>query len=91
MFIVYFFIAILIGFIIGCLNEKTKLRKKERECLNKKQMIENRDQLIADQEQKITELQHNSLQYERIKEIYKVEEKLIDRHDKIKELIEKDN
>lgn len=91
MFIIQILGTFLLGFLLGYLREKPKLKKKTRECSNKKQMIENRDELIGKQEIKIKELQHNSLMYEQIKEIYRTERKIIDRHDKTKELIDKDN
>lgn len=91
MLIVQILVAILVGYIIGFCQEHSKRKKKERECLNKKQMIENRDQLIKKQEEKISKLQCNSLKYEQIKTIYKTERKIVDRDDKVKELIAKDN
>ena len=91
MYIVQILVAMLVGYLVGYLQENQRLKRKERECLNKKQMIENRDQLIENQEQKIKKLQHDSFMYEQIKQIYKTERKLVDRHDKAKELIDKDN
>ena len=91
MLIIQILMAILIGYIIGFMKEYSKRKRQERECLNKKQMIENRDKLIENQERKIRELQHDSLMYKTIKEVYKSERKIIDRHDKVKELIAKDN
>lgn len=91
MFIVQILVVFLIGYIVGFWQNYSKLKRKKRKCSNKKQMIENRDELIGKQEIKIKELQHNSLIYEQIKEIYRTERKIVDRHDKIKELIDKDN
>lgn len=76
---------------LGYLNSKQKIKQKERECLNKKQMIENRDILIGNMEEKIKKLEKNNYTLEKIKTIYKQEKSIVNRHDKIKELIEKDN
>lgn len=91
MFIVQVLIAILIGYVVGILYMYPKLKKKEHECLNKKQMINNRDMLIEEQENKINLLKIKTKIYEQIKEVYRTEPKIINRHDKVKELIEKDN
>lgn len=91
MYIIKILVTFLLGLLLGRLSKEPKLKKKTRECLNKKQMIENRDKLIDRQEEKIKKLQYNSLAYEQIKEIYKTEKNLINRHDKVKELIDKDN
>lgn len=91
MFVIQILIILLIGYTLGYLRIYNKFSKKEKECLNKKQMIENRDMLIGKQEEQIKELKKNSLKYEQIKHIYKTESKLITRHDKVEELIEKDS
>ena len=91
MFIIQILIILLIGYTVGYLRIYNLFRKKEKECLNKKQMIENRDMLIEKQEKKIKELKNNSLKYQQIRHIYMTEKKLITRHDKVKELIEKDS
>lgn len=84
-------IALLLGYIVGYLQVNQMLEKKKRECLNKRQMIENRDVLIGKLEGKIKRLEHDSLMYNSIKQIYKTEKKFVDRHDKTKELIDKDS
>ena len=91
MFIVQILVATLVGYIIGFSQEHLERKKKERECLNKKQMIENRDILIDEQQKKIIKLKIETKIYEQIKEIFKTEKSLINRHDKTKELIDKDN
>lgn len=91
MLIIQILCALLVGYIIGYLRVYQKLRKKERECLNKKQMIENRDKLIEEQQNKINKIKIRIKTYEQIKEVYRTEPKLVNRHDKVKELIEKDN
>ena len=91
MFIVRVLIAILIGYLIACMYIYPKLKKKDRECLNKKQMIKNRDMLIEEQQNRINLLKIRTKIYDQIKQIYRTEPKLINRHDKVKELIEKDN
>ena len=91
MLIVQILSALLVGYMAGYLHEYQKLRKKERECLNKKQMIENRDKLIEEQQNKINKIKIGIKTYEQIKEVYRTERKIVDRDDKVKELIEKDN
>ena len=84
-------IALLLGYIVGYLQVNQMLKKKKRECLNKRQMIENRDVLIGNLEGKIKKLEHDSFMYNQIKQIYKTEKKFVGRHDKTKELIDKDS
>lgn len=91
MFILSTIFMFLLGYAIGFFQEHSKRNKKERECLNKKQMIENRDKLIEGQQSKIKKLKENQKTYEQIKEIYKTERKIVDRDDKVKELIANDN
>lgn len=91
MFILKILVCFLIGYIIGYVQQKQKLRKKDRECMDKKRMIENRDKLIEEQRNKINKIKIGIKTYEKIKEVYKTETKIIDRHDKVKELIDKDN
>lgn len=86
-----FGIAMFIMYLLGYLNLRKKIKQKERECLNKKQMIENRDILIGDLEEKIKKLEKTNYTLEKIKAIYKQEKGIVNRHDKIKELIEKSN
>lgn len=84
-------ISLLLGYVVGYLQVNQMLKKKKRECLNKRQMIENRDILIGNLEEKIKKLEHDSFIYNQIKQIYKTEKKFVDRHDKTKELIDKDS
>ena len=84
MFIIQILIAILIGYAVGIWHMYPKLKRKERECSNKRRMIEERDRLIQKQKDDLKI-------YKQIKQIYRTEPKLINRHDKVKELIEKDN
>ena len=86
-----FLIGCLIGYLIGYLQERRMVNKKERECLNKKQMIENRDKLIEEQQNKINKIKVKIKTYEQIKEVYRTERKIVDRDDKVKELIANDN
>ena len=46
MYIIKILVTFLLGLLLGRLSKEPKLKKKTRECLNKKQMIENRDKLI---------------------------------------------
>ena len=91
MFIVKILITFLIGYLIGYLQERRMVNKKEREWLNKKQMIENRDKLIEEQQDKINKIKVKIKTYEQIKEVYRTERKIVDRDDKVKELIANDN
>lgn len=91
MFILSTIFMFLLGYAIGFFQEHSKRNKKERECLNKKQMIENRDKLIEEQQNKINKIKKEIKTYEQIKEIYKTERKIVDRDDKVKELIANDN
>lgn len=84
MFIIQILVAILIGYIVGYLYEYQKLKRKEREILNKNQMIKNRDEVIND-------LQKYKYAFRKIKCIFETEATIISKHDKVKELIDKYN
>lgn len=84
MSIIQIFIAILIGYTVGYFYEHQKSIKKEREILNKNQMIKNRDKIIDD-------LQKYKYIFRKIKCIFETETTIISKHDKVKELIDNCN
>ena len=84
MSIVQILIAILIGYIVGYFYEHQKLKRKEREILNRNQMIKNRDELI-------NKLGKYKYIYKKIKIIFETETTIISKHDKVKEIIDNYN
>ena len=80
-----------IGYLICYVFFKSKLNRKSRECLSKKQMIRNRDKVIDKQRNEIKKIKNGIRTYEQIKEVYRIEKSIVNRDDKVKELIAKDN
>lgn len=80
-----------IGYLACYVFLKSELNRKSRECLSKKQMIKNRDNLIEKQRNEIRKIRNGIRTYEQIKEIYRTEKSIVNRDDKVKELIAKGN
>ena len=77
----------LAGYLIGYLIENKKYRKAKEENSKLCRTLKRKNYLI----EKLNKNQQENENYKKIKEIYNTEKRIIDRDDKIKELIANDN
>ena len=85
--IIQILVALLAGYLVGYLIENQKLSHAKEECSRLKRILSRKNYLI----EKLYKNQQENENYKRIKEIYRTEKKIVDRDDKVKELIANDN
>lgn len=85
--IVQILTGILAGFLVGYSIEGQKHRNAKEEIKRLRRILRRKDYTI----EKLNKNKQENENYKKIKEIYKTEKKIVDRDDKIKELIANDN
>lgn len=85
--IVQILVGLLAGYLAGYLIENQKLRQEKEKNTRLKRTIKRKDYLI----ERLSKNNQENENYNKIKEIYRTEKKIVDRDDKVKELIANDN
>ena len=85
--IVQILVALLAGYLVGYLIENQKLRQEKEKNTRLKRTSKRKDYLI----ERLSKNNQENENYNKIKEIYRKEKKIVDRDDKVKELIANDN